>query len=93
VLAALRRYGEEIGLAFQIQDDILDVTGSTAELGKRAGADAAHGKPNYPSVLGLERAQQAAATHRDRALGELAGLGAAAGQLQALAHYVVDRTW
>ncbi len=88
---ALRRYGEEIGLAFQIQDDILDVTGDTAVLGKRAGADAAHGKPNYPSVFGLQRARELALAHRDRALAELAGLGAASQPLSALAYYVVDR--
>jgi geranylgeranyl pyrophosphate synthase len=88
---ALRRYGEEIGLAFQIQDDILDVTGDTAVLGKRAGADAAHGKPNYPSIFGLERARQLAREHRDHALAALAGLGEASGPLRALAHYVVDR--
>ena len=89
--AALRRYGEEIGLAFQIQDDILDVTGDTAVLGKRAGADAARGKPNYPSIFGLEPARQLARQHRDRALAALAGLGEASGPLRALAHYVVDR--
>jgi geranylgeranyl pyrophosphate synthase len=88
---ALRRYGDEIGLAFQIQDDILDVTGDTAVLGKRAGADAAHGKPNYPSIFGLARARQLALEHRDRALAALSGLGAAAEPLSALAHYVVDR--
>jgi len=88
---ALRHYGEEIGLAFQIQDDILDVTGDTAVLGKRAGADAAHGKPNYPSIFGLERARQLAREHRDHALAALAGLGEASGPLRALAHYVVDR--
>jgi geranylgeranyl pyrophosphate synthase len=89
--AALCRYGEEIGLAFQIQDDILDVTGDTQVLGKRAGADAAHGKPNYPSVFGLERARQLALEHRDQALAALSGLGSATGALRALAHYVVDR--
>jgi geranylgeranyl pyrophosphate synthase len=88
---ALRRYGDEIGLAFQIQDDILDVTGDTAVLGKRAGADAAHGKPNYPSIFGLARARQLAVEHRDRALAALAGLGAAGEPLSALAYYVVDR--
>ena len=88
---ALRRYGEEIGLAFQIQDDILDVTGDTAVLGKRAGADAAHGKPNYPSIFGLARARQLALEHRDRALAALTGLGAAGQPLSALAYYVVDR--
>jgi len=89
--AALRLYGGEIGLAFQIQDDILDVTGDTAVLGKRAGADAARGKPNYPSVFGLQRARELALAHRDRALAALAGLGAAAGPLRSLAYYVVDR--
>jgi geranylgeranyl pyrophosphate synthase len=88
---ALRRYGDEIGLAFQIQDDILDVTGDTEVLGKRAGADAAHGKPNYPSVFGLARARELALEHRDRALAALAGLGAARQPLGALAYYVVDR--
>jgi geranylgeranyl pyrophosphate synthase len=88
---ALCRYGDEIGLAFQIQDDILDVTGDTDVLGKRVGADAAHGKPNYPSVFGLARARQLALEHRDRALAALTGLGSATGALRALAHYVVDR--
>jgi geranylgeranyl pyrophosphate synthase len=88
---ALQRYGDEIGLAFQIQDDILDVTGDTAVLGKRAGADAALHKPTYPSVFGLERARELACVHRDRALDELAGLGAAAAPLRALAHAVVER--
>ena len=89
--AALRHFGSEIGLAFQIQDDILDVIGETEVLGKRAGADAAHGKPNYPSVFGLERARALALEHRDRALAALAELGQAAGPLRALAYYVVDR--
>jgi geranylgeranyl pyrophosphate synthase len=89
---ALSHYGEELGLAFQIQDDILDVTGDTAVLGKRAGADAALNKPTYPSVLGLERAIELAAQHRDRAIGALQGFGpAAAGPLEAMARYVVDR--
>ena len=60
-------------------------------LGKRAGADAAHGKPNYPSVFGLARARELALEHRDRALASLTGLGAASQPLSALAYYVVDR--
>jgi geranylgeranyl diphosphate synthase, type II len=88
---ALQRYGEEIGLAFQIQDDILDVTGETSVLGKRAGADAALGKPTYPSVFGLERARELARLHRDRALDELAAMGVAAGPLRELAGAVVER--
>jgi geranylgeranyl pyrophosphate synthase len=89
--AALQVYGDEIGLAFQIQDDILDVTGDTAVLGKRAGADAALGKPTYPSIFGLERAQALAREHRDRALAALASLGGAAAPLRELAGFVVDR--
>ncbi len=91
VRRALGEYGAEIGLAFQIQDDILDVTGETTVLGKRTGADAAHGKPNYPSVFGLERSRALALEHRDRALGALTGMGTATTALRALAHYVVDR--
>jgi geranylgeranyl pyrophosphate synthase len=90
-LDALRRFGAEIGLAFQIQDDILDVTGETAVLGKTAGADEALGKPTYPSVFGLEPARVLAARHRDQALGALAPLGAAADMLRELGRFVVDR--
>ncbi|MFI4867224.1 MAG: polyprenyl synthetase family protein [Steroidobacterales bacterium] len=88
---ALQAFGAEIGLAFQIQDDILDVTGETSVIGKTKGADAALGKPNYPSVFGLEAARDLAVQHRDRALAALEGLGTAALQLCELAHYVVDR--
>jgi geranylgeranyl pyrophosphate synthase len=88
---ALAAYGAEIGLAFQIQDDILDVTGETSIIGKKKGADAALGKPTYPSVFGLEAARRLAMQHRDRALAALDGLGAATLQLRQLAHYVVDR--
>ena len=90
-LLALRHFGAEIGLAFQIQDDILDVTGETAVLGKQAGADQALGKPTYPSVFGLERARALAIRHRDQALGALAPLGATAATLRELAAFVVDR--
>jgi len=88
---ALKRYGAEIGLAFQIQDDILDVTGETGILGKTQGADAALGKPTYPSVFGLEAARHFAVQHRDRALRAIDNLGATALHLRQLAHYVVDR--
>ncbi len=71
-LAALDEFGAEIGLAFQIQDDILDVEGSTAMLGKRAGADADRVKPTYPSILGMEQARARARVHRDRAIAALA---------------------
>jgi farnesyl diphosphate synthase/geranylgeranyl diphosphate synthase type II len=90
-LDALRRFGAEIGLAFQIQDDILDVTGETQALGKKTGADAALGKPTYPSVLGLEQARLQALGHRDAALLALAPLGSAAGRLRELGAFIVDR--
>ena len=88
---ALQVFGAEIGLAFQIQDDILDVTGETSVIGKKKGADAALGKPTYPSVFGLEAASHLAVQHRDRALAALQSLGERALPLQLLAHYVVDR--
>jgi geranylgeranyl pyrophosphate synthase len=70
--AALEEFGAEIGLAFQIQDDILDVEGDTATLGKRAGADADRVKPTYPSILGMDKARARARLHRDRAIAALA---------------------
>ncbi len=88
---ALKAFGADIGLAFQIQDDILDVTGETSIIGKKKGADAALGKPTYPSVFGLEAARGIAVQHRDQALAALESLGAAALQLRQLAYYVVDR--
>jgi geranylgeranyl diphosphate synthase type II len=71
---ALRAYGEAIGLAFQIQDDILDATASDADLGKRAGKDAAKGKITYPSLLGLAGARQALESATETALCQLASL-------------------
>ena len=91
VHAALREYGSAIGLAFQIQDDILDVTGTTASIGKIAGADAAHDKPTYTSLMGLEGAKAAAEAQRARALAALAPLGSAGKGLAALADFVIGR--
>jgi geranylgeranyl pyrophosphate synthase len=89
---ALSRYGAELGLAFQIQDDVLDVAGDTTTLGKIVGADAARGKPTYPSVHGLEQSIQMAHHHKDAATVALACLGAKAAGLIQLADYVVDRS-
>ncbi|MBU6379286.1 MAG: polyprenyl synthetase family protein [Gammaproteobacteria bacterium] len=89
--AALREYGAAIGLAFQIQDDILDVTGTTAEIGKIAGADAAHHKPTYTSLMGLDGARAAAAAQRTRAHAAIAPLGEAGRELAALADFVIGR--
>jgi geranylgeranyl pyrophosphate synthase len=93
VLAALARYGEAIGLAFQIVDDILDVTADTATLGKTQGSDDARAKPTYPAVLGLDGARTHAATMRDEALESLAHLDSPFEPLRALARFVVERSW
>jgi geranylgeranyl diphosphate synthase type II len=72
--AALRAYGEAIGLAFQIQDDILDATATDADLGKRAGKDAGRGKITYPSLLGLDGARKALDEATENALCQLVSL-------------------
>ena len=89
--AALGRFGAEIGLAFQIQDDILDVEGSAGSLGKTPGADAARNKPTYPSRVGLAEAHRLALAAHDRAIEALAHLGASAATLAQLARFVVRR--
>jgi geranylgeranyl pyrophosphate synthase len=89
--AALATFGAEIGLAFQIQDDILDVEGSTNTLGKRAGADAQRVKPTYPSVLGLDAARNQALARRDAAIAALAPWGARYANLVEFAHFLVAR--
>jgi geranylgeranyl pyrophosphate synthase len=89
--AALAEFGAEIGLAFQIQDDILDVEGTTASLGKRAGADADLVKPTYPSVLGLETARARAQLRRDRAIAALEPWGSRFATLREFAKFLVAR--
>jgi farnesyl diphosphate synthase/geranylgeranyl diphosphate synthase type II len=84
-------YSQDIGLAFQIQDDILDVEGSTEDLGKTAGADAARAKPTYPSVLGLDGAKTRARELQHRACDRLALFAGRARVLSWLASYVVER--
>ena len=88
---AIGRYGVEVGLAFQIVDDILDVEGSSAELGKTAGKDAAAGKPTYPSLYGLAASRRLASDCLDRAI-EALRLEGLSGQLPAIARWVVGRT-
>jgi farnesyl diphosphate synthase len=88
---ALEQFGAEIGLAFQIQDDLLDVEGDPAVLGKSAGADAAHGKPTHPSAAGLAASRKRACELRDRAIMALAPLGTRGADLTELAHFVVNR--
>jgi farnesyl diphosphate synthase len=91
--AALSDFGAAIGLAFQVVDDILDVTQSAATLGKTAGKDQDNNKPTYVSVLGLEAAQRHAQSLRDQAHAALerSGLGGSAAMLAALADRVVER--
>ncbi len=88
---ALDLYSQDIGLAFQIQDDILDVEGSPEDLGKNIGVDAARAKPTYPSILGLDAAKQHAQALKARACGRLEPLGRGGEVLAWLASFVVDR--
>ena len=90
-LQALSVYARAIGLAFQVQDDILDVESDTATLGKRQGADIARDKPTYPALMGLEQAKSYALELRDQALNALRPFDAAAELLRELARYIVDR--
>ena len=90
-LEALQAYAQAVGLAFQVQDDILDVESDTATLGKRQGADIARDKPTYPALLGLEAAKAYAVELRDQALVALEGFGESAEPLRALARYIVER--
>ena len=88
---ALDGYSQDIGLAFQIQDDILDVEGKTEEIGKTSGADAARAKPTYPSIMGLEAAKLRARELKARACERLEPLGDGARVLAWLASYVIQR--
>ncbi|MEC8428416.1 MAG: farnesyl diphosphate synthase [Pseudomonadota bacterium] len=90
-LQSLSEYAHCVGLAFQVQDDVLDVTADTATLGKRQGADEALNKPTYVSLLGLEGAQQKAAQLHEQALAALSAFGASAEPLRQLSAYIVQR--
>src|SRR5471032_1351480 len=90
-LKSLQTYAQAIGLAFQVQDDILDVESDTATLGKRQGADIARDKPTYPSLLGLDAAKSYALELRDQALHALRPFDASAEPLRDLARYIVER--
>lgn len=91
VLDALGAYGSALGLAFQIADDVLDLTGDTAALGKTAGRDAVLAKATYPALLGVDRARERARLEADRAIEALRQGGIASVELEALAHYAVER--
>jgi len=90
-LAKLEHYAKAIGLAFQVQDDILDVTENTHTLGKTQGKDAADNKPTYPALLGLDGARQKARELLEEAHDALNGFDGSAQRLRQLADYVVGR--
>ncbi len=89
--AALERYGRSVGLAFQIADDLLDVRGDEAAMGKRVGKDSQHGKLTFPSLLGIEESQRRAEQLIDEACAALSPLGEKRAALEALARYVLER--
>lgn len=90
-LHALEAYADAIGLAFQVQDDILDVTASTAVLGKRQGADASHNKPTYVSLLGLDGARLKAQELLQQAHQALQDFDDSANTLRQLANFIIER--
>ncbi|MCW3147243.1 (2E,6E)-farnesyl diphosphate synthase [Stutzerimonas stutzeri] len=90
-LASLSQYAQAIGLAFQVQDDILDVESDTATLGKHQGADIARDKPTYPALLGLDAAKAYARELHDLALHALRPFDSAAEPLRDLARFIVER--
>lgn len=90
-LEAIVSYGEKIGLAFQISDDILDIEGDSETMGKRAGADQEKGKMTYPAVLGLQRSKT---LQRELVEGAIQGLREFDGRaepLRRIAHYIIER--
>ncbi len=91
-VAALTDYGEDVGLAFQIADDVLDATGTSEALGKTAGRDAQLAKSTYVSVMGVEAARAEAERLARRAVGHLDSAGVPSGALGALAGYIVTRS-
>ncbi|OGU14856.1 MAG: polyprenyl synthetase [Geobacteraceae bacterium GWC2_53_11] len=90
-LAGITRFGEAAGLAFQIADDILDIVGTTEEIGKDAGSDEARGKATYPAVMGMAAAREEAESMMNEALKALDIFGAEADPLREIARYIVQR--
>jgi geranylgeranyl diphosphate synthase type II len=91
-MEALSWFGDHIGLAFQIVDDVLDVEQSSATLGKTAGKDAAQGKITFPAVYGLEESRRQARHHYEQALAALDVFGARGARLAELASLIIHRT-
>lgn len=92
-MVAIKNYAKNIGLAFQIQDDILDVTATTEELGKNAGSDESSEKTTYPMLLGLEGAKEQLIHHHTIAVNSLSFLEKEQSYLQLFANYIVNRNF
>jgi len=91
--AALARFAQAIGLAFQIQDDLLDVLGDVSTLGKATGADREHAKPTHPTVIGIAASQDRVRLLHGQALDALTAFGARAAPLRSLAHWLLSRRY
>jgi geranylgeranyl pyrophosphate synthase len=91
-ISALERYGRDIGLAFQIMDDVLDVTSTTSTLGKTTGRDAVLGKSTYPALLGVDGARSRARSLIDDGLESLRMHGLLTQELSQVANFMVTRT-
>jgi geranylgeranyl diphosphate synthase type II len=87
----VRVYGQSIGLAFQIVDDVLDVTQTSEQLGKTAGKDAAAEKATYPALFGIEESTRKADALFAQACAQLDKFGDASSTLRDLAHYLIER--
>ena len=92
-LAALKEFAQAIGLAFQIQDDILDVESSTEQLGKQQGSDSSNGKSTYTSILGVEMARSQATDLYQHSMACLEPFGERAGSLRSIASFIVNRAY
>ncbi len=90
---ALARFAAAIGLAFQIQDDLLDVLGDVSTLGKATGADREHAKPTHPTVIGIEASQERVHLLHNQALEALVPFGERAAPLRSLAHWLLSRSY
>jgi geranylgeranyl pyrophosphate synthase len=88
----LQRYVDDLGLAFQIRDDILDVEGATEVIGKQQGADIKRDKATWPALFGMEAAKKKSADLLDSALAEIESLGPTAGPLREIGKYIVSRS-
>jgi geranylgeranyl diphosphate synthase type II len=89
--AALNRFATAIGLAFQIQDDLLDVIGDVSTLGKATGADREHAKPTHPAVIGIAASQERVHLLHNEALDALVPFGERAAPLRSMAHWLLSR--